>query len=55
MLTHFKKKYVCLRILWDRKMSATKVVTKINDQTEIFQYLTPSVPPLTERDHCLLR
>ncbi len=43
------------RYLWDGKMTGCKLITKIDKQTEVFQYISPSIPPLTERDHCLLR
>ncbi len=43
------------RSLWDHNVISPKLVTKIDEQTEVFQYSTPSVPPLTKRDHCVLR
>lgn len=43
------------RFIWNDTMTATKLVAKIDEQTEVLQYLTPSSPPFTERDHCLLR
>ncbi len=36
-------------------MTFPKLVTTIDNQTEVFQYVTPSVSPFTERDHCVLR
>lgn len=43
------------RYVWDSRMTAPKLVTRIDEQTEIFQYVTPSTAPFTARDHCLLR
>ena len=50
--------FVCAcatRSLWDHNVVAPKLVVKIDEQTEVFQYSTPSIPPLTKRDHCILR
>lgn len=43
------------RFVWNGKIVTPKLVAKIDEQTEVFQYPTPSSPPFTERDHCLLR
>ena len=41
--------------IWDGRVDLKKVVEKIDSQTEVVQYISPAIPPLTNRDHCLLR
>ena len=43
------------RYLWDGVCSQRRQVAKIDEQTEILQYVTPSPSGFTDRDHCLLR
>ena len=41
--------------IWDGKSQDLKVVAKLDPCTEVVQYVTKSVSPLTDRDHCVLR
>ena len=43
------------RLVWNGDHSKSRVVAKIDDQVEILQYVSPSPPGFTNRDHCLLR
>lgn len=41
--------------LWDGRIVKGRQVAQLDPHTEVFQYVTSSVPPLTHRDHCVLR
>ena len=41
--------------MWTGDYSLTRQVARVDDQTEILQYITPSPSGLTDRDHCILR
>ena len=41
--------------MWDKNVVSSRKVATIDHQTEIFQYVTRSMPPHCNRDHCLLR
>ncbi len=44
------------RYVWTGEYSHTRQVARVDDQTEVLQYTTPSPSlGLTDRDHCLLR
>ena len=43
------------RHLWDKDIVSSRKVATIDSQTEVFQYVTSSMPPLSSRDHCVLR
>jgi len=43
------------RHTWDGAVTQTRVVSQIDHQTEVYQYVTSSMAPLTSRDHCILR
>ena len=43
------------RHIWDGAVTQSRVVSQIDQQTEVYQYVTTSLPPLTNRDHCIYR
>jgi hypothetical protein len=43
------------RFLWDGHIVKGRLIKSIDFNTEIFQYVTPSMNPLSNRDHCVLR
>ena len=43
------------RHIWDGVVTQSRVVSQIDQQTEVYQYVTTSLPPLTNRDHCIYR
>ena len=43
------------RHVWNGEVQKARQVASIDYQTEVYQYVTPSMPPLTDRDHCVLR
>ncbi|XP_065884812.1 rho GTPase-activating protein 7-like isoform X2 [Dysidea avara] len=43
------------RHLWDADLIKCRVVSRIDDNTEVFQYVTQAPPPLANRDTCILR
>ena len=43
------------RHMWDKTVVGSWRVATIDHQTEIFQYVTHSSPPHSDRDHCILR
>ncbi|XP_064404560.1 stAR-related lipid transfer protein 13-like isoform X3 [Halichondria panicea] len=49
------KKLWIEKYVWTGEYSLTRQVARVDDQTEILQYTTPSPSGLTDRDHCLLR
>ena len=46
---------VLIRLLWNGEAQNAKVVSRLDEQTEVIQYVSSSPPPLSQRDHCLLR
>ena len=44
-----------VRLLWTGEVQNAKVVSRLDEQTEVIQYVSSSPPPLSDRDHCLLR
>lgn len=49
------KKLWSERHVWDSDVMQFRVVHKVDDQTEVFQYVTSALPPYTHRDHCTFR
>ncbi|XP_019850855.1 PREDICTED: rho GTPase-activating protein 7-like isoform X2 [Amphimedon queenslandica] len=43
------------RFLWDGSVLKGRRVSKLDENTEIFQYVTSSMAPLSDRDHCIMR
>lgn len=43
------------RLLWTGEVQNAKIVSRLDEQTEVIQYVSSSPPPLSDRDHCLLR
>lgn len=43
------------RQLWDSSLLKWRVVTRLEPQAEIFQYVTASMPPLPPKDYSVLR
>ena len=43
------------RHLWDADLIKCRVVSRIDENTEVFQYVTQAPPPLANRDVCILR
>lgn len=43
------------RHLWDANLIKCRVVSRIDENTEVFQYVTQAPPPLANRDVCILR
>ncbi|XP_024082130.1 stAR-related lipid transfer protein 13 isoform X1 [Cimex lectularius] len=43
------------RQLWDSTLIKWRVVTRLEPNAEIFQYLTSSIPPIPSKDYCVLR
>ena len=43
------------RHVWDKTVVGSWRVATIDHQTEVFQYVTHSSPPHSDRDHCILR
>lgn len=43
------------RHLWDADLIKCRVVSRIDENTEVFQYVTQASPPLANRDVCILR
>ena len=43
------------RHLWDADLIKCRVVSRIDENTEVFQYVTQAPPPLANRDICILR
>ena len=43
------------RFLWDGCVLKGRKISTLDDSTEIFQYVTSSMTPLSDRDHCILR
>ena len=43
------------RHLWDGDLIKCRVVSRIDENTEVFQYVTQAPPPLANRDVCILR
>lgn len=43
------------RHLWDADLIKCRVVSRIDDNTEVFQFVTQAPPPLANRDTCVLR
>ena len=43
------------RYMWDGNVVNARQVAVLDPQTDIFQYVTSSIPPEAHRDHCVLR
>ena len=46
---------IIIRHLWDGNVIKGRLISEIDCHTEVFQYVTPSLKPLNDRDHCVLR
>lgn len=43
------------RDLWDPSLHGSKIVRKLDQSTELFQYVTRGVGPLPQKDFCVVR
>lgn len=40
---------------WDQSLLKWRVVARLSEQTEVFQYVCADMPPLPNRDYCVVR
>ncbi|XKL64602.1 hypothetical protein PGB90_004688 [Kerria lacca] len=43
------------RHIWDPALLRTKIIQRLDPETELFQYVTSSISPLPQKDFCVLR
>ncbi len=50
---------ICVRLtfrhVWDGQVVNSRLLSQIDYRTEVYQYVTESMEPFTDRDHCVLR
>lgn len=47
--------YYIYRYMWDGNIVNARHIATLDPQTEVYQYVTSSIPPEAHRDHCIMR